>query len=152
MRGDQEVRAQRHRLPRHHKQVRIVSQNDHRHRGKKHMVVQSEQSRCGAFAGAEISSRESRDSSSGQAQHQQKESGQRIQTNVEGKIGQSQRKNNRLRHLSGGQKDSCNNSHSKADQRTDREKNARNKANAARPNPSHQRHYEPRTCQRQHAR
>ncbi len=48
MRRDQKVRTQRHGLPRHHKQVRIVGQNDQGHGCEKHVIVKAEQSRSSA--------------------------------------------------------------------------------------------------------
>src|ERR1035437_8470299 len=51
LRGDEEVGAERHRLPRDHEEVRVVGEDDHGHAGEEDVILQSHQAGGCAFAG-----------------------------------------------------------------------------------------------------
>ena len=63
----------------HHEQVRVVGDQHQRHRGEEHVVLEADEARRRAFAGAEIAGREQRDRRAGGAQQQQEERGQRVE-------------------------------------------------------------------------
>ena len=97
LRGHQEVRTERHGFPRHHEQVGVVGQDHHRHAGDEHVVLQTQQARRRALAGAEITGGEDRNAGPCAAQQQQEECRQRVQAHVERQVGQPQRQYGALR-------------------------------------------------------
>ena len=84
----QEERGERHGLPGDHEYERVVGDQHQGHRGEEGVVLQAQQARRGAFAGAEVSGGEDRDAGRGGAEQEKEESGQRVQTQVKGQIGQ----------------------------------------------------------------
>jgi hypothetical protein len=51
---DQEERRQRHRLPRHHEQIRVVGDEHERHRREKDVKLETDEAGRSPFARAEI--------------------------------------------------------------------------------------------------
>ena len=55
--GNQEVRGERHRFPRHHEEIRVVGEDDERHAGEEHVVLQADEAQTTRRFSAEISTR-----------------------------------------------------------------------------------------------
>ena len=91
LRRDEEVRRQRHRLPRHHEGVSVVGQQHEAHAGEEQVVLQAQQARRRAFAGAKIPRAEQRDAGRGGAQQEQEHVAERVAPQVERQVRQAQR-------------------------------------------------------------
>ncbi len=95
--GHEEEGSERHRLPRHHEQVRVVGDQHERHCREKRVVFEADESRGGTLARPEVAGRKHRDCSRCCAQEDQEERGKRIDAQVERQVGQSERKDHGLR-------------------------------------------------------
>ena len=94
--GDQEVRAEGHRLPRHHEEVGVVGHHHQDHAGEEDVVLQAEEAGRGSFAGAEVARGEDRDPRSRRSQQEQEEPGERVEPQVEGEVRQPEREHHLL--------------------------------------------------------
>jgi len=84
---DQEVRCQRHRLPRDHEQVRIVGHQHHEHGGEEYVVLQADQADIIPTALLEVAGGEQRDAYACRAEQEKKEGRQWVEPQVKRQIG-----------------------------------------------------------------
>ena len=96
-RGDQQEGGKRHGFPGDHEGVAVIGQQDKDHAGEKDMVEQALPPRQRPFAVAEVTGCVDRDAGTGDPQQAEKESRQRIQTQVERQIREAERQNRGLR-------------------------------------------------------
>ena len=89
--GDQKIRRQRHRLPRHHEHIGIVSQQHQSHAGQEQVIFQTQQAQRITLHGFEITGAEQRHTERCAAQQDQEKRGERIETKVKRQIRQAQR-------------------------------------------------------------
>ena len=94
---DQEERRQRHRLPCHHEQIRVVGDEHERHRREEDVKLEADEAGRGSFARAEIAGGKKRDRGARCPEQQQEERGQRVEAQVKRQVGQPERQHGRRR-------------------------------------------------------
>src|SRR4029453_1971724 len=94
---NEKERRKRHRFPGDHEEVRIVGDQHHRNRGEEDVVLKAKEPWGVAGAGAKITRRIKRDRGTRGTEQQQEERRQRVDADVKGKFGESERQDRRLR-------------------------------------------------------
>jgi hypothetical protein len=99
---DEKVGGEGHRLPCDHEHVGVVGDEYQRHRREERVVLHRDEAGRRALARAEVARREQRYRGRRRAEQQQEERRQRVDAQVERKIGKSERQHRRLRRVSYG--------------------------------------------------
>jgi hypothetical protein len=130
--GDQEVRAEGHRLPRHHEEVGVVGEDDQDHAGQKDVVLQAEQARRRAFSGSEIARGEDGDARPDRADEQDEKPGERIEPQMKRQLWKPQREHQHLGQSSGLERSPAKEGDPQPQERSDGEEHAGDEADAVR--------------------
>jgi hypothetical protein len=94
--GDEEVRGERHRFPRHHEEVRVVGEDDERHRREEHVVLQADEPQAPRGLVAEVPDAVHRQPDRDGAEEQEEEPGERVEPQVERQVRQPEGQHERL--------------------------------------------------------
>ena len=97
LRSDEEERTERHRFPRNHEGVAVVSEEDEDDAGQETVIEQAMQAGLATFAWAEVTRRVDRDARRRGAEQGEEETGERVEAQVKRQIGQAERENAYLR-------------------------------------------------------
>ncbi len=87
---DEEVRGERHRLPRHQEGIRVVGQDHHHHGRDEHVVLEAGEAGRRRTPRPEVARRRERDASDGEAKQEQEERGETVEPQMERKVRQAE--------------------------------------------------------------